>query len=558
MVINVKITRAVNAEHFKVPIGHVVTMDIEKDYLPSVVASEIYESNSRTPFEAKKAQAITARTYALAHAKAGNTIDDTSNYQSFSWKPIETISQCAEAVLQTQGQVLSCKGNIITAWFTAANGGRTRRSDESWKTSTPWTQSIEDKWDVGGRLKWGNPSSYGHGVGMSQIGASFAAYSDIDYCDILHFYYPNTDIVSDYGNGSVLYLFREKNIGGDSVSDKIPVQSLVNYFMSAVGSGYAWGASGEKCTQSFLDELVRRLDPVRDAGTIKNLKTICPKWIGKNVWDCSGLFRGAWKSLLKAKSGGATTIFNTWCSETGIRGTLPEEPGIALFRGTVDAKGKGNMAHIGLYIGNGEVVEARGSAKGVLHCAITDGGWTHWGRLTDVAYSGYIAAQQANPIYQAKTKDIKTSKGLDLRPAPSLNSNAIMYIPLDAFVDVFEDNCGIDGNFAYVRYCGIFGYCTRTYLMRLLEHEVQENDIDEDIVPILPIPDSTVDESANGLQSLSFNLQVYLESENILKASIPISPGDSVAIAKFARDLEPITVYYSTMQSDGTLKEINV
>lgn len=168
------------------------------------MASEVYESNSRTPPEAKKAQAIAARTYIAAHAASGNVIDDTTKYQAFKYKPLSAIPGSREACLATAGQVLVCEGKLITAWYSNSNGGRTKRSDEAWSGYRPWTVAKDDPWDVAGRKKWGEVKA-SHSVGMSQIGAAYAASVGENYIDILRFYYIRTSIVADYGRGAVIW-----------------------------------------------------------------------------------------------------------------------------------------------------------------------------------------------------------------------------------------------------------------------------------------------------------------------------------------------------------------
>ena len=169
--IRIKLTRQENLARFNVSKGTVVTLDLEREYLPVVVASEVYEKNDRTPMEAKKAQAVAARTYALAHARSGTVIDDTANYQAFKWRDLTMIPNSAQAVLDTAGQVLMCQGQLITAWYSNSNGGRTKRSDEAWGSYKPWTIAKDDPWDVAACAKWGECKA-SHGVGLSQMGAA--------------------------------------------------------------------------------------------------------------------------------------------------------------------------------------------------------------------------------------------------------------------------------------------------------------------------------------------------------------------------------------------------
>ena len=42
--------------------------------------------------------------------------------------------------------------------------------------------------------------------------------------------------------------------------------------------------------------------------------------------------------------------------------------------------------HIGVYIGNGLAIEARGSAYGVVRTKVANRDWTHWFLLSDITY----------------------------------------------------------------------------------------------------------------------------------------------------------------------------
>jgi len=242
----------------------------------------------------------------------------------------------------------------------------------------------------------------------------------------------------------------------------IKARDLVQYGRQAEGGGYLWGSDGQTSSLRFRNELAARLNPATQQSTIDNILRVGAKWDGRACWDCSGLFRGAWRKLMVYKSGGSTTIWNTWCTETGPIGTMPDEPGIAVFRGTTTPRP--SMSHVGLYIGNGEVVDARGTALGVLRRPLNSYAWTHWGRLRDVAYNDDApTAVVPTPLYQAEVVNVNI--GLNLRTSPVNTTNTILLIPKGGVVDVLQDNAG--GGFAYVRYFGILGYCTRSYLLQL-------------------------------------------------------------------------------------------
>lgn len=210
----------------------------------------------------------------------------------------------------------------------------------------------------------------------------------------------------------------------------IKADKLIEYAINAVGAGYCWGADGQVCSPKVRRELAGRTSSQSNKN---NLLITCAKWDGKRVWDCSGLFRGAWRELDKYRSGGATTIYKSWCGEKGTMDTMPDIPGIAVFRGT-----PGNMAHIGLYIGNGEVIDARSSGKGVVRTKKAAYKWTHWGRLADVDYSETEDEPTVLEVKWRGTVKTKTGNGINLWDTP-LKTISVQRVPEGETVAVLDD-----------------------------------------------------------------------------------------------------------------------
>lgn len=190
MYVQVNMTRQENIERFG---SGVVAVDIE-EYLRGVVPSEMYASAN---IEALKAQAIAARTY--AYKRRNSTLSDTSGSQAFRTSLIGKYTRADEAVQSTAGQVLTYDGKIIDCFYSASNQGVTKRSGDVWKTHYPYYGSKVDEWDARARTKW-NVTRFGHGVGMSQYGAMWAAENDVSYEKILAFYYEGTQISENYGS----------------------------------------------------------------------------------------------------------------------------------------------------------------------------------------------------------------------------------------------------------------------------------------------------------------------------------------------------------------------
>ena len=93
--------------------------------------------------EALKAQAIAARSYALAYTNNGSgSICTTEQCQVF--KPDPKGGNWEQAVNDTAGQVMTQGGNPIKAWFSSTHGGYIFSSDEIGWSSTSWTKHAID------------------------------------------------------------------------------------------------------------------------------------------------------------------------------------------------------------------------------------------------------------------------------------------------------------------------------------------------------------------------------------------------------------------------------
>lgn len=175
----------------------------------------------------------------------------------------------------------------------------------------------------------------------------------------------------------------------------IKASDLVAKFQYALDNkwGYIWGKSGQVWTQRDQANASREM-------TVKYGAT----WIGHVVADCSGLFRWAYSELGEAIAHGSNSIFDRYCS---AKGTLKNGkrtdgadllPGTAVFTG--DAKEHG---HIGLYIGNGKVIEAAGTRQGVIKSDVTDSKWTYWGELKAVDYGYPVSSPSTPPTVERPT-----------------------------------------------------------------------------------------------------------------------------------------------------------
>lgn len=93
--------------------------------------------------EALKAQAVAARSYALAYTNNGaGSICDSQNCQVF--QDGEKGGNWNAAVEATRGKVMAQGGNTIKAWYSSTHGGYIFNSGEIGWSSTSWTKHAND------------------------------------------------------------------------------------------------------------------------------------------------------------------------------------------------------------------------------------------------------------------------------------------------------------------------------------------------------------------------------------------------------------------------------
>lgn len=152
-----------------------------EDYLRGVVPSEM---PSGWNYEAHKAQAIAARSYALANlgkrASHGYDLKDTPEDQAYGGASAESM-RTNKAVDETKGIVLIYNLKIIPAYYSASAGGQTSSSSAVWTKNLPYLQSVPS-FDE-------NIKKCGHGVGMSQHGANNLAKNGYNAYQILQYFY---------------------------------------------------------------------------------------------------------------------------------------------------------------------------------------------------------------------------------------------------------------------------------------------------------------------------------------------------------------------------------
>jgi len=103
----------------------------------------IYEMPGDWPIEALKAQAVAARSYALAYTNNGaGEICTTQACQVY--KGGNKGGRWEQAVNATKGKVMMYNGEMVKGWYSSTDGGYTHTSGEVWASNKGWTKNLRD------------------------------------------------------------------------------------------------------------------------------------------------------------------------------------------------------------------------------------------------------------------------------------------------------------------------------------------------------------------------------------------------------------------------------
>ena len=151
------------------------------------------------------------------------------------------------------------------------------------------------------------------------------------------------------------------------------------------GWGYVYGTYGNILTEELL---LDRADLFGEHVTGFE-DFIRENWMRRRTADCVGLIKGyGWYNpdsgeIEVGTNGMADVTANGMFDAATVKGTIdtiPEVPGLAVWQDGL----------IGIYIGNGEVIEAMGTEQGVVKTTLPSG-WTHW---LEIPYISYAAPEE--------------------------------------------------------------------------------------------------------------------------------------------------------------------
>lgn len=184
-------------------------------------------------------------------------------------------------------------------------------------------------------------------------------------------------------------------------------QGLVEYALAQLGKPYWYGTFGQTANAGLLAAKRQQYPGYYTAGDF-------PAQFGQKVHDCVGLIKGyLWcdtpdsEPIYKAAQDVAVSGLYMVCTKSGSIDTMPNIPGVCVFMRS--------MGHVGVYIGDGYVIEASGHAMGVVQTKLEGRGWGLWGTPRWISYEA-----AATPAQPAQTATQATASTLTVTGLPLL------------------------------------------------------------------------------------------------------------------------------------------
>ena len=177
------------------------------------------------------------------------------------------------------------------------------------------------------------------------------------------------------------------NINIEDIPDEKNNLGLVQWAQFAYenGWGYVWGSHGAVLTEAKLQEYIS----IFGSHVSEKQDYIRSHWMGRRTSDCVGLIKGyGWYNNASGKIEYGTngmqdvTADGMYQAATvkGPMSTMPEIPGLAVWQ----------SGHIGVYIGNGWVIQAANTYDGVIKTKLSYNRWQAW---LKVPYINYVESQ---------------------------------------------------------------------------------------------------------------------------------------------------------------------
>lgn len=161
---------------------------------------------------------------------------------------------------------------------------------------------------------------------------------------------------------------------------------LVKFVKTKIGTNYVYGMKGKVMTDFDFKLLITTYPNIIPESDKHKINTICV--------DCSGLISWYTGKVISSSQ------FKNQAKKVNDISTIHNAPiGVAVWR----------PGHIGVYIGNNEIIEARGHKYGVVKTNIKNRNFTHWFEIKDIVYEQKTTKKYNSIVDYLESKSIDSS-----------------------------------------------------------------------------------------------------------------------------------------------------
>lgn len=250
--------------------------------------------------------------------------------------------------------------------------------------------------------------------------------------------------------------------------------------------GYIYGTAGRMWT-----EALQKAWSQPGHKNYEQTKTYGSRWIGRMVTDCSGLLCWALKQLGVSIVHQARYQYTDASARKGKLINGKREDGSPILPGTaVFLKGdEERIHHVGVYVGHGICIEAKGTRWGVVTSELTH--WDYWGELNVVDYTdaAQLEEEPAPEIPDQKSdvmyRVIVDNPGawLNVRSGPGTTYPVKFRLEKGDAADVLA--ISEDGKWDQIRCYSSIGWASAEYLKIIEPEEPADDPPEEDEAYIL-------------------------------------------------------------------------
>lgn len=244
--------------------------------------------------------------------------------------------------------------------------------------------------------------------------------------------------------------------------------------------GYIYGTAGRTWTEALQQAWSQP-----GHKNWEQTKKYGAQWIGRKVCDCSGLLVWALKQLGETIVHHARYQYTDWCRAKGrlVNGCREDEkpilPGTAVF-----LKGKeDHIHHVGVYVGHGICVEAKGTRWGVVTSELSH--WDYWGELKMIDYTDAARLENEPAPEVPKRPDDTMGRAmvdnpgawLNVRSGPGTNYPVLFRLEKGDVVDILAID--EEKNWDQICYGSRTGWASAEYVVPLADNPDAQDDEEE-------------------------------------------------------------------------------